>query len=422
MPALPRILVLIGSGETTASMAPVHRRVLARLREGGRPIRAAMLDTPYAFEENAARTTETAVRYFADRFDLPMDVASLPRSDGDPLARQAAIARIRGADLIFSGPGSPTYAVRHWAPTEVPAVLAEKLTDGGAVAFASAAALSIGRLTVPIYDIYKVGADPHWIPGLDVLSRFGLPVAVVPHWDNGEGAGHDTRYCFLGERRLRLLEAQLPDDVFMLGIDEHTALLVDLATGRAEIHGRGSITVRRAGRETVFGAKDRAALTIDELRAAAAMPTPNAAPMPGDRPEPSATEPPTARPSAAVPSAAEVERAFRDGLDRNDLPAAVRALLALDDLAAAEHDPHAASDLRAAERWMLVRLADALRSDASERTRLVEGLVAGLLEARDNARSSGNWAAADALRDRLRSLGIEVHDSRDATSWSVATR
>jgi cysteinyl-tRNA synthetase len=71
---------------------------------------------------------------------------------------------------------------------------------------------------------------------------------------------------------------------------------------------------------------------------------------------------------------------------------------------------------------MLVRLADALRSEATERAGLVEGLVAALIETRDDARSSGNWAAADALRERLRALGIEVHDSREATSWSVATR
>ena len=71
---------------------------------------------------------------------------------------------------------------------------------------------------------------------------------------------------------------------------------------------------------------------------------------------------------------------------------------------------------------MLVRLGDALRSEESERRDLVEGLVAALIAARDDARGSGNWAAADALRDRLRALGIEVHDSRDATSWSLAAR
>jgi cyanophycinase-like exopeptidase len=414
MPALPRLLVLIGSGETTASMAPVHRRVLARLREGGHPIRAAMLDTPYAFEENAARTTQVQVDYFGARFGLEMAVASLPRSDGDPLARQEAIARIRGADLIFSGPGSPTYAVRHWSRTEVPTVLAEKLHDGGAVILASAAALSVGRLTAPIYDIYKVGADPHWLPGLDVLSRVGLPVAVVPHWDNGEGAGHDTRYCFLGERRMRILENQLPDDVFMLGIDEHTALVIDVATGRGEVLGRGGVSVRRAGSEARFLARERARPTIDDLRAAASLTEPT--------PEPTEGSTGTPGTAGAGSTAAGAERAFRDALERAEPGDAVRALLILDDLAAAAADATRAAELRAAERWMLVRLADALRSEASERLTLVEGLVAALIEARDAARSSGNWAAADALRDRLRALGIEVHDARDATSWSVATR
>ena len=35
-------------------------------------------------------------------------------------------------------------------------------------------------------------------------------MAVVAHFDNAEGGTHDTRYCYLGEDRLRVLEAQLP--------------------------------------------------------------------------------------------------------------------------------------------------------------------------------------------------------------------
>ena len=30
----------------------------------------------------------------------------------------------------------------------------------------------------------------------------GLPAVVVPHYDNAEGGHHDTRFCYLGERRL----------------------------------------------------------------------------------------------------------------------------------------------------------------------------------------------------------------------------
>ena len=265
MHPLPRLLVLIGSGETAPSMAPLHRDVLARL--GGAPRRAAILDTPYGFQENAAEITAAAVTFFERRLGAKVSVASMRRSDGDPLARRAALDQLREADYVFSGPGSPTYALRHWSGTEVPGLLAEKLATGGAIVMASAAALTLGRLTPPIYEIYKVGAEPHWLPGLDLLAPYGLPVVVLPHFDNTEGRSHDTRYCFLGERRLFQLEAALPDDAFILGIDEHTALILDLETGRATIRGRGGVTVRRRGRSVVFGPDDSP--SIDDLRAAA---------------------------------------------------------------------------------------------------------------------------------------------------------
>ena len=45
----------------------------------------------------------------------------------------------------------------------------------------------LGAHTVPVYEIYKVGADAHWLPGLDVLGELTLPAAVVPHWNNRSG-------------------------------------------------------------------------------------------------------------------------------------------------------------------------------------------------------------------------------------------
>ncbi len=92
------------------------------------------------------------------------------------------------------------------------------------------------------------GADPTWLPGLDVLGPLGLPVAVIPHYDNAEGGTHDTRFCYLGEPRLATLEDQLPLGHWVLGIDSHTALVLDLETGTAVVEGVGGVTVRVAGR------------------------------------------------------------------------------------------------------------------------------------------------------------------------------
>jgi hypothetical protein len=124
----------------------------------------------------------------------------------------------------MAGPGSPSYALAQWAGGPIPDALREKLTGGGILTMASAAALTLGVVTIPVYEIYKVGEDPRWLPGLDLLGvATGLRAAVVPHYDNAEGGNHDTRFCYMGERRLRMLEAQLPDDVFVLGVDSHRA-------------------------------------------------------------------------------------------------------------------------------------------------------------------------------------------------------
>ncbi|WSG44520.1 hypothetical protein OHA72_13755 [Dactylosporangium sp. NBC_01737] len=116
------------------------------------------------------------------------------------------------------------------------------------VCFSSAAALTLGSHTVPVYEIYKAGPDPHWVLGLDLFRQVtGLPAVIVPHYDNVEGGRHDTRFCYLGERRLALLERDLPDGAFIIGVDEHTAALFDPAERSVRVVGRGGLTLRRGG-------------------------------------------------------------------------------------------------------------------------------------------------------------------------------
>jgi len=99
---------------------------------------------------------------------------------------------------VFAGPGSPTYALRQWRDTPVPDLIAGKLRDGGVVCFASAAALTLGSHAIPVYEIYKAGIEPHWVPGLDLVSPLlGSPAVIIPHYDNAEGGHHDTRLCYL---------------------------------------------------------------------------------------------------------------------------------------------------------------------------------------------------------------------------------
>lgn len=394
MDRLPRLLVLIGSGEMAARMTRVQRSVISRLAEhrdqagsdrDRSSVRAAIIDTPYGFQSNADALSAGMVDYFGARLGMAVSVASLRRSDDDILARETAFARIREADFVFSGPGSPSYALRQWSGSAIPQLFADKLAHGGALVLASAAALAIGRLTLPVYEIYKAGQDPYWLPGLDVLATIGINAAVLPHYDNAEGGGHDTRFCFLGERRLAALEELMPDDTLILGVDEHTALLVDLDAERAIVHGRGAVTVRQHGRSVVFAAGEEVGLA--ELRTGA----------PGTSNMPAAT--PERRPLA------------HEDVGDGDVADLVRAVLA----EVAELAP----------RSKIVQLGEIAERALGDRTRLVEPLIETLIELRHRARANGDWPTADAIRTRLLGLGIELHDAADGTTraaWPIVTR
>ena len=255
---MARRLVLMGSGETTPTMVETHKRVLA---EVGPSPRAIMLDTPYGFQENADELTARTVEYFARSAATTVTPVSLSDASALSAAELGDVAaRVEDADWVFAGPGSPTYLRRQWEGTDVPDALRRRLGRDGATVFASAAVCSVGMRTVPVYEIYKVGQPPHWEDGFDLTGELGLRCVVIPHFDNAEGGTHDTRFCYLGERRLAAMEAELPDDVWVLGVDEHTALVIDLETRTTRIEGRGVVTVRHRDRHVTFAPGDTPSL------------------------------------------------------------------------------------------------------------------------------------------------------------------
>jgi cyanophycinase-like exopeptidase len=236
----PRLLVIMGSGETSPTMVKTHRSVLDRVGRGP----AVVLDTPFGFQENADEIAAKALAYFRESVGTELSVATYrSHRDDDTVTYESMLARLREANYVFAGPGSPSYALEQWRESSVPAVLSSKLREGGAITFASAAALVLGTHTVPVYEIYKVGQEPHWLDGLDLVADARLRAAVIPHYDNAEGGTHDTRYSYLGERRLQQMEEQLPADVFILGVDEHTACILDLDADTATITGLGAVTI-----------------------------------------------------------------------------------------------------------------------------------------------------------------------------------
>lgn len=390
---MPRILTILGSGETSPTMVTPHQRTFARL---GSDVRAVLLDSPYGFQENADELTEKAQQYFRESVGREVEAVTFRKAPApDTTAHAVEMARLRAADWVFAGPGSPSYALRTWAGSAVPEALHARLREGGAVTFASAAALTLGALTIPVYEVYKVGEDPYWLEGLDVVgAATGLDVAVVPHWNNAEGGTHDTRFCWQGERRLVMLEDQLRDGAFVLGVDEHTGLVIDLDSGACEVVGRGTVVVRVHGDEWVVPTGET--ISIEQIaehgRGSSAA-----------TPEPRLTPDPTIHwPDAEIDAA----------LERGDVATAASVVLdALQDDAMPEDG----------RRWVRSRLAKVIAAigEPVDVTETVRPLVDLILALRAQARAEKRWAESDTIRDGLAAAGIEVRDTPAGVEWEV---
>jgi hypothetical protein len=405
-------IVLMGSGELTASMVEVHKSLLRPL---GASARAVFLDTPAGFQLNADQIATKAFEYFRHHIGHPLTIASYKDhgalSDYD---RQQAGRTMRQADYILIGPGSPTYALRQWHPSPVPDLLADCVTGGGTLVAASAAALTVGRFTLPVYEIYKVGQELHWVDGLDLLARFGFDLVVVPHWNNAEGGNHDTRFCFMGGQRFDALEAMLPEPRPVLGLDEHTACILDLATSRAEVRGIGAITLRTPEGTMAYQSGEQFDLAVLREgrivpdRAAAAVPVGTKS-SPGDAGQ------------AFWQEAHDLEARFQEGLARDDPRGASNALLAFDRLIwrAQEGAENEAVVVQARDtlRDMIVTLGNQLDAAAGLQVDDLAPLVEALLALREKFRRERQWEAADGLRAALDTVNIQVEDAPEGARW-----
>ncbi len=416
MSTSPRILTIMGSGETAPTMMKHHRELIARFP--GTP-KAVVLDTPYGFQENSAELASKAVEYFRKSVGHPIEIAGLTRLHGqDTLTVEQGLSRVRQADYVFAGPGSPTYALRQWAGTSVPDIVRGKMRTGGAVTFASAAALTLGRYTVPVYEIYKVGDDPSWLEGLDVLGEIGLNVAVIPHYDNAEGGHHDTRFCYLGEHRLAMLEEQLPADAHVIGVDEHTGVILDLDSNTATVIGNSTITVRIKGRSTIHNSGD--VISIDALRD----PATGATNIPIQVTTPNTLQAEPEKDSTSLANDTQIaERSFNEAMSAGDAAGAARAVLSLesaihawsaDTLQGEEMD-----NAHAALRSMIVRLGDAAIGGLADPRDALDPIMNVLLELRSAVRADKRYDLSDLIRDRLAAVRIEVRDTPQGVEWVV---
>jgi cyanophycinase-like exopeptidase len=375
-------LILMGSGETSNRLVAAHR--LGLERAGAKT--ALVLDTPYGFQENAALISRKIARFFETSLAVATQTVSYPSTKAGAVAREEMLAAVRRGRYVFAGPGSPSYALEVWQETALARTLRNLLSTGGTVTFASAAALTAGVRTLPVYEIFKAGAPPEWLKGLDLTSHLGLEAVFVPHWNNTEGQGFDTSRCYVGRRRFGLLRAKLPPKLGVIGVDEHTAAIVDFSRKELSVVGLGGVTLQGEN-DTVLGDGESMGLgAVFETLA-------------GDRP-PSSTRPQTS------PST------FQAALDSRSARKIATVLLKVESKAA-----QGSEDARRELREMLLETSKLAAAGLVKRSEWVGDSVALLVQMRSDLRTQKRWEEADRIRSSLELMGVKLRDTPSGTKW-----
>jgi cyanophycinase-like exopeptidase len=361
-------IVLFGSGETSASGRKIFEQVFRQLPHAPR---LALLETPAGFELNSDRVIGRVGDFLRHRLqNYEPQVTIVPaRRRGTPYSPDTAdiLEPLLAADLIFMGPGSPTYAVRQLRDSLAWNLIVARQRLGAALVMASAATVAMSAYALPVYEIYKVGEDLHWKKGLDFFGAFGMPLIFIPHWNNNDGGEElDTSRCFMGQARFSELMRLLPPDLTVLGIDEKTALILDIFNGSGRVIGQGGVTLIHTGQQH-GSPPDLQGTGLDEV---------------------------------AQSRKSHVHQ-YRNG-----------EIFPLSECCPFElPDPQAGIPN---EVWQKVLAAQQLQAElASPPQEPVPDQVLALALARQEVRLRKDWAAADALRRRIDELGWQVIDTPD---------
>ncbi len=240
-------IAFLGSGETSLAGGRIFESLA---RAAPQPLRIALLETPAGFELNSHQVAGRVADFLKTRLQnynptidvIPARKRGTPFSPDDP----EILNPLLYANMIFMGPGSPTYATRQLRGSLAWDIIRARHRLGATLAFASAATISIGAWAIPVYEIYKVGQDVYTEKGLNLFDDFGMHLSFVPHWNNADGGlDLDTSRCFIGMERFDVWCKSLPSENTTLGLDEHTGIILDFATGECEIAGVSTVSIVR---------------------------------------------------------------------------------------------------------------------------------------------------------------------------------
>ena len=222
----------------------------------------------------------------------------------------------------------------------------------------------------------------------------------------------------MGEPRFQKLEAMLPDDATIIGIDEHTACIIDLNAQQIYIQGIGNITIRKMGHEKKFGKKDRISIEalVKEINQRDWTPQDLYGTDQGDVLEISEAD--------ITSKINKIKTSFQDGLANHDQKEMTNALLELDSIIwKAQNDledEERLSEAREIFRDFIVILGAELGISHHHLRKYLSPIVEQMLQLRARFRNEKKWSEADLIRDILQQSNIQVEDTKDGVRWQIA--
>ncbi|HNK64070.1 MAG TPA: hypothetical protein PKL78_06425 [Anaerolineales bacterium] len=240
-------IAFLGSGETSLAGGRIFESLARFIPD---PLRIAILETPAGFELNTSLVAGRVADFLKTRLQNYKPVIDLipARKKGTEFSpdNPEILKPLLQANLIFMGPGSPSYLARQLHGTLAWDIIRARHRQGATLVFASAATISVGQWVLPVYEVYKVGEDVHVKDGLDFFNDFTAPISFIPHWNNAEGGTDlDTSRCFVGMERFGLWKNMLPGESVIVGLDEHSGIIMDFEKDLCDVHGVSSVTVMK---------------------------------------------------------------------------------------------------------------------------------------------------------------------------------
>jgi hypothetical protein len=249
-------IAFLGSGETSLAGGRIFES-LAHLIPA--PLQIAVMETTAGFELNSFQVAGRVADFLQTRlqnYKPTINVIPARRKGAEFSPDNPEILKpLLSANMIFMGPGSPSYAVRQLKDSLAWDIIRARHRLGATLIFASAATISIGASALPVYEVYKVGEDVHTKSGLNLFADYGMNLSFVPHWNNAEGGiDLDTSRCFFGIERFNQWRKLLSAENILVGLDEHSGIIVDFDTGICEVNGVSSVSVLKQNSMEIYPA------------------------------------------------------------------------------------------------------------------------------------------------------------------------